>query len=164
MSITLYDATVPLYISGFKTLAHVLKKAQAFAEENKISEADFLSSRLIADQLPLPFQIQNASKTARFTVSALTGAPLVVWENTETTFAELQDLIARTIKFVQEADKSKFGGDVNAEIQVPQGTHTRISYVQAWGVPNFYFHAVTAYAILRAKGVQIGKGDYLKPT
>lgn len=168
MALSLYDTTVPLFISGLNTLSHILTKAEAFAKEKGISESDFLASNLIADMRPIPFQIQTAANTSVKTVARLNGTTPVPVEDNETTFAQLQARIAKTLELLKGAEKASFEGDVHTEIEVPMGKatrkFTRLGYVQTFALPNFYFHVTTAYAILRAKGVDVGKGDFLTPS
>jgi len=168
MSLSLYDTTVPLFISGLNTLSHILTRAEALVKEKGISESEFLSSKLISDMNPLTFQIQTASNTAKNTIVRLASTPAVPMDDKESTFAELQERITKTLEILKGAEKSAFEGDIHAEIKVPMGgserTFTRLGYVQSFAVPNFYFHLVTAYGILRAKGVDIGKRDYLFAT
>jgi len=168
MALSLYDTTVPFFISGLTSLSHILKKAEALTKEKGIDEKEFLASRLTPDMLPLTFQIQTASNTSKNTLVRLISSEAVPMEDKETTFAELQDRIAKTLAILKGADKSSFKDDFTTEIEVPMGkdrkmNFTKLAYVQSFAVPNFYFHVVTAYAILRMKGVEIGKGDFLKP-
>jgi len=169
MSVTLYDTTVPYFIAGLTMLAHILKKAEAFAKDKGLDEKEFLQSKLIDDMRPLPFQIQTASNTAKNTVVRLISTEMIPMDDNETTFAELQARIAKTLDILKGADKSAFGKiDAQSEITVPMGkdktaTFTKLAYTQTFAVPNFYFHVVTAYSILRMKGVQVGKTDFLRP-
>ena len=168
-TINIYDFTVPYFTTGLNMLAHILTKAQAYCTANNISESDFLASRLAPDMHPLPFQIQTASNTAKNTLVRLVNAPAVPMSDTESSFAELQERIRKTLEILQGAKREDFEGlEPLAEIKVPMGKmgeipFTKVAYVQTFAVPNFYFHATTAYAIVRSKGVEVGKGDFLRP-
>jgi hypothetical protein len=167
-SFNLYDGSVTYFISGLNTLSHILKKAEAHCTAQSIPEKEFLESALAPDMKPLPFQIQTASNTSKNTLVRLTSSTPHPMDDTETTFAELQDRIAKTLAILKEAKREDFDFDVEAEIKVPMGKlgevpFTKRAYVQGFAVPNFYFHVVTAYGIVRMKGVEIGKTDFLRP-
>ncbi|KIW04812.1 uncharacterized protein PV09_03997 [Verruconis gallopava] len=166
-SYNLYDGTVVYFAGGMRALAHILSKAEQHCKENNIPEKEFMEASLAPDMKPLTFQIQTASDTSRKAVSRLTGSQLTSIPDTESTFAELQARIAKTQEVLEATKKEDWNFDIAEEITVPLGpremTFTKKSYAEGFAVPNFYFHVVTAYAILRMKGVNIGKADYLRP-
>ena len=167
MTFSAYDVTVPLFLRGFANLAANLEKGLAFAEEQGIDPAELVGTRLIADMLPLSGQVQRASDTAKGAVARLTGLPAPSFPDEEKSFAELQARIANTVAFIGQVPREAFDG---AEAR-PVTLKTRTSethfigrdYIFESALPNFYFHVTTAYAILRLKGVPIGKSDFLGP-
>jgi hypothetical protein len=158
---SLYDTTVPAFTRGLTALSHILTLGEQYAKENKIAEADFTNARLAPDMLPLTFQIQNASNAVRNALTLVAQIDVVAFENDEKTFADLQKRIAQTIKALEGADAKSFEGAETRKVERQGKTFTGLEFVAQNSLPNFYFHISIAYAILRAKGVQIGKQDYL---
>jgi hypothetical protein len=165
MGITLYDTSVPAFIRGLQTLSHILTIAEKYCSEKSISEEELFSSKLAPDMLPLQFQIWTVSNTAKNTLVRVAGTTSVPMEDDQKTFATLQQRIKDTLKIVEGVDKSLFEGvetkEVTMTVQKQERKFTGLSYLTGFAMPNFYFHLTTAYAILRMKGVPIGKGDYL---
>ncbi|KAK4163860.1 hypothetical protein QBC43DRAFT_318838 [Cladorrhinum sp. PSN259] len=166
MSITLSSITLTTFSSGLDTLTHILKKAQEHAASQSVdADATFPSARLIEDQLPLTFQVQTTTSTVRKILARLQGQEDQPWEDKETTFAELFARIEKTKKLVAEADKAKIDERADVEVELPLGQTTlKLSSKDSalnFGIPNFFFHLNTAYSILRAKGVPVGKRDYI---
>lgn len=171
MPITLYSATVPTFTHAFKMLAAVLKKA----EEHVVSTGaeggpDALASkRLIADMLPLTFQIQGASNTAKKSMWRLSGGKLAAesWADDETTLEQLQARIAKTLALLESVDEAEINAMADKDVELALGpkktTLNAGDYVFAYALPNFFFHVQTAYAIVRVAGVPVGKTDYLRP-
>lgn len=165
MSVNLYDFTVPLFIRSLTNLDAQLTKASTWAKENNVPEEDLISAKLYPDMRPLPFQIQTASNTAKGTVSRLTGSAPVPMDDNETTMAQLHDRITKTLEVLKAAKREDFEGVDKNEVKFTTGGHemtfTGLVYTQGYVVPNYWFHVVTAYAILRNKGVPLGKRDFL---
>lgn len=162
MSTSLYDATVPVFAAMLRNMSAWLDKA---VEE--MPGADLVSARLAEDMRPLVAQYQMASDSAKNTVARLTGIDAPVMLDVEASIPELQERCARTIAFIEGIDAAAFAGaeERDAVLKFPNGSGYRwkgADYVQAFALPNFYFHAVTAYAIMRAAGVPLGKPDYLQ--
>ncbi|EAW12384.1 DUF1993 domain-containing protein [Aspergillus clavatus NRRL 1] len=166
MTSPVYSYTVPTLLKGLETLTLILQKAEQYAKENNIPLSDFVDARLCPDMRPLTFQIQTCSNTAKASVVRLTGVDNVSMDDNETTFEQLYARIDKTIDFVKGVDPKLFEGKDHVEFQTKLGpnelTFTGESYVNRFGLPNFFFHLNIAYAILRQKGVPIGKMDYLK--
>jgi len=165
MSISLYDASIPVFIRAFANLSAILEKGRAHADENGIDHAELLEARLYPDMAPLTAQIQRASDTARFTAVRVGQIePLAIADN-EVSFDDLQARIATTVDFLKAVPTDSMDGreDAHVELKTPNATidFTGTSYVLGFAVPNFYFHVTTAYALLRMKGVPVGKLDYL---
>ncbi len=168
MTLSMYDAAVPPLVRAMKNLDAILDKAAAHAEAKKIDLAVLAGSRLAPDMHPLIRQIQMLSDGARG-VARLTDTPVPSFPDTETTFPELKDRIARTVAFLESLKPEQFEGaeDRTVTLKFPTGEMSFPGkfYLFNFVIPNFYFHVTTAYAILRHNGVEIGKMDYLgRPT
>jgi len=160
--LSLFEISVPIFIEKLQILSTLLDQGIAHSNGN---EAPLIESRLVADMEPLSYQIRQASLTCKNFVEDLTGHKAPVWENDETTFAGLQGTIAKTIKFLESLDPKVFDDKENADVPLVRGGTVLFpfkgkSYVTGFAIPNFYFHVVTAYALLRKDGVPIGKMDY----
>ena len=158
---SLYTVSVPIFVRGLKNLDHLLVKAT----DCGIDPRSLLEARLIEDMPPLPRQVQIACDTAKFAAMRVGGAPALPMADDETTLAELRARIAKTIDYLEGVDPAGFDGRENAEVvfKLPNQdlTFTGTSYITDFALPNFFFHVTTAYALLRMKGVGIGKMDYL---
>lgn len=166
MSISMHTACVPVFQQMLGGLAGVLAKAEAHAIERKIDPAALLQSRLFPDMFPLVRQVQIACDFAKSVPARLAGADVPSWDDTEQTFAELQDRIAKTLAFIEGLDAARFEGSAQREIVLRPGTPKERTiggqaYLLAYGLPQFFFHVTTAYDLLRHNGVQIGKKDYM---
>jgi len=165
MSTSLYTFSVGTFTPTFQTLIHILDLAKAYAKEKGIDESEIPGWRLVEDMLPLSFQIQTCSNTAKNSIARITKAELPKWEDDEKTLDDLYARINKTIELLKSVDAKTFEGKENEEIILKTGgaeyKFTGTSYLQANAIPNFYFHAATAYDILRLKGVPVGKKNYL---
>ena len=165
MSTPLYDLTVPVFLRGFHAMSGFLAKGEAFAAEKGLDPAELLNARLIEDMAPLTAQVQRASDAAKFTMVRIGGVEGVAMPDEEASFADLQARIAKTVAFLNAVPREAIDGkeDAPVELKTPNRTltFTGQSYVLGFVLPNFYFHVTTAYALLRAKGVPIGKMDFL---
>jgi hypothetical protein len=165
MSVSIQLVAVTSITRGLKTLSSLLDKAKAHAEEAGTSPDAYVEMRLFDDMLPLSGQIQRASDTAKGAIARLTGVEAPDMADEEKTLADLQDRVAKTLAYVESVPASAFDGAENREITVPAGTFTLgftgLEYLLEFVVPNFQFHVVTAYDILRHKGVPLGKRDFL---
>ena len=165
MKISMYQASAPRFANALRNLSAILDKAQAHAEAKKLDPAVLGSLRLIADMFPLARQVQIACDTAKGAVARLAGAEIPKYEDTEQTLAELKARIARTLDFVASVPAAKIDGSEEREVVMKmRGQDVKFSGLQylfghAW--PNFYFHVTTAYNILRANGVELGKRDFI---
>ncbi|MGF9562062.1 DUF1993 domain-containing protein [Neorhizobium sp. JUb45] len=167
MSLSLYDITLPAFIRAFENLSAILKKGEAFADEKGLDHKTLLEARLIEDMAPLTSQIQRASDTAKFVAVRVAGIDDVPMADEEVTFADLHARIEKTVEILKAVEASAMEGKDDIEVVLKTGsgstTFTARDYVLGFAIPNFYFHVTTAYAILRHKGVPIGKMDYLGP-
>lgn len=161
MSLTLKDASAPIFVRGLNTLSHLIDKAV----EAGLDEAELMGARLAPDMLPFPAQIRMAAFSGRSCVARLTGQAWPKTDDNEATLAELKATIAMSIAFIEGADAAAFeGGETRRiELRFPgvELDFDGAGYLTSFAIPNFYFHVTTAYAILRNRGVALGKRDYL---
>jgi hypothetical protein len=161
----MYQASVPPFLATLKSLDAILGKAAAFAKERNIDEAVLLDWRLAPDMFPFVRQVQIAADFAKGTSARLAGAEVPKYADDERTFAELKARIAKTVKFVESLKPQAIDGSEERDIVLPiGGQELRMKgqpYLVQFALPNFYFHATAAYAILRRCGLDIGKRDFL---
>ena len=165
MSLSIYDASIPVFIRAFGNLKAILDKALAHAEANNIDPAELVGARLAPDMFTLAGQVQGASDAAKSCAARLTGSELPSFPDTEKTFPELQDRIAKTVAYLEAFNPSQFDGSaeriITMNMRRKSVTLEGKIYLLAFSLPNFFFHVTTAYDILRHKGLEIGKKDYL---
>ena len=150
---------------SMRSLVKILENAQQWAVQNGKSEDDLLQSRLAPDMFPLVKQVQLVSDSAKGVASRLSGIEIPSYEDTEVAIFELIDRLNRTIEFVEAIPAENFDNAEGVKITMPRlfpGKYmTSSDYLSEHGLPNFYFHVVTAYAILRNAGMPLGKSDYI---
>jgi hypothetical protein len=165
MNISMYQASAPRFANMLRNLSAILDKAQAHCEAKKIEPAVMGGMRLIADMFPLARQVQIACDTAKGAVARLAGVEIPKHEDTEHTFAELKQRIAKTIDFILSVPAEKIDRAEDRQVTLRLGgrdvTYTGLQYLLGFAYPNFYFHVTTAYDILRANGVELAKRDYI---
>jgi hypothetical protein len=161
----MYQVSIPVFVRAMNILSTLLDKAVAHAEENQLDPDSILSARLYEDMYSLTEQIQRASDAAKFGAARLSATPPPSFADEETTFAQLQERIAKTIAFLESLTPAQFDGSEEREVVMKlRGQEVKFtgqSYLFTFALPNFLFHVTTAYDILRHKGVKIGKMDYL---
>ncbi|PMZ71987.1 DUF1993 domain-containing protein [Pseudomonas sp. FW305-70] len=166
MTISLYDASVPVFQQMLNALSDVLKKAEAHAAEKNIDPNAFLQARLFPDMFPLVRQVQIAVDFAKGVSSRLAEVEVPKYDDTETTFAELQALLSKVLAYIGEFTPAQINGKEGIEIVTRPGTpkekrFSGQSYLLTYGLPQFFFHVTTTYALLRHNGVEVGKRDYM---
>ncbi|MGV8959530.1 MAG: DUF1993 domain-containing protein [Stenotrophomonas sp.] len=167
MSLSMYNASIPVLKQILSALSDVLNKAEAHATEKKIDPTALLGARLFPDMFPLVRQVQIAADFAKGISSRLAGIEVPSWPDTaDATFADLQELIAKTLAHLGSLTPEQFEGSESRDIVLRAGTPkekklTGSVYLLQYGLPQFFFHATTAYALLRHNGVDIGKRDYM---
>ena len=165
MSLSMYDASVPAFVRMLKNLDVILDKAAAWAEEKKIDPSVLINFRLAPDMAPLSRQIQIATDGVKGGAARLSQSDIPSFPDTETTFPELKERLAKTIAFLESLPAEKFAGAEERTVVLKIGgnemTFPAVAYLFNFVIPNFYFHATTAYDILRHNGLQVGKMDYL---
>ena len=160
----LFQSTVPHFIKILRNLSAMLDKAEAYAKAKKFEPDVFVNIRLAPDQFPLGRQIQIAADTARLGCSRLVARDPASFDDNEKTLEELKGRIDRTIAALSEFTEADFVGAAERRIGSPRWAGKTLSgeeFTMHHMIPNFYFHVTTAYAILRANGVDVGKMDYL---
>ncbi|MCF7965391.1 MAG: DUF1993 family protein [Methylobacter tundripaludum] len=164
MSLTMYQASIPVFVRMLGNLSAILDKAAAHAEAKKIDPAIFVNARLTPDMYPLSRQVQIATDMVKGCAARLAGIEVPRYEDNETTFAELQARIAKTKAFLQSVSAEQIDGSEDRKITLKFGSRELNllgqAYLLDFVLPNFHFHLTTAYAILRHNGVEIGKKDY----
>jgi uncharacterized protein len=161
-----YDATVPAFLQILGSLSGLLTKAEAHCEAKKIQPEVLLNARLYPDMLPLTKQVQLACDFAGKCCARLTGSDVPTTPDTEKTFEELRQRLAKTIAYVKTFKPAQFDGADTKDVTFPVGPNNSMTlkgqeFVNRTAFPNFYFHAATAHGILRHNGVEIGKRDFL---
>ena len=154
MAITMYTASVPRFSHTLKNLSEILVKAEAHAAARKIDPAVLLAARLYPDMFPLVRQAQIACDGAKGCAARLAGVEVPRHEDTESTFGELQQRIAKTVAFIEAVPAQSIEGSEERRIVLTlrgqETVFTGLQYLTAFVLPNFYFHAATAYGILRS--------------
>jgi len=165
MSLSMYQASVPVYMRILKNLVAILEKGAAHAEAKKIDPSVLLQSRLFPDMFPLARQVQIVSDNAKGSCARLAGVDVPKYEDTETTFAELIERLRKTSAFLETLSPAHFEGSETRTVTLPtrNGNMEFVGqpYLLGFALPNGFFHAVTAYNILRHNGVELGKMDFL---
>ncbi len=165
MTISMYQASVPVFIRMLNNLAAILEKAVAHAEAKKIDPAVFFSCRLYPDMFPLSRQVQIASDTAKGGAARLSGSEPPKYEDIETNFPELIARLHKTVDYLKTVKPEQIDGSeqrsITLKVRNDTLTLTGIDFLLNRALPNLYFHVTTAYDILRHNGVEIGKKDYL---
>lgn len=165
MSISMFDASVPGFLRILRALDGILVKAESHAAAKKIDPAVLLALRLYPDMFALTRQVQIATDHAKGAVARLAGLEVPKYEDTEQSFDELHVRIAKTIAFIESVSAAQINGSEERDILIKAGPRELSFkgqiYLTGFALPNFHFHVVTAYNILRHNGVEIGKPDFL---
>ena len=165
MTISMYQASVPVFIRMLNNLAAILEKAAAHCAARKIDPAVLLDYRLYPDMFAFARQVQVACDHARNGAARLAGMEAPRLENSEQTFAELVARVRNTIAYLETFAPAQIDASEAREVVVRRGetvnTYAGLDYLLNRTLPNFYFHVTTAYDILRHNGVELGKRDYL---
>jgi hypothetical protein len=168
MSTSLYNFSVPVFTLALTNLSNQLDKAIAYAEQKKVDGAVFAGTRLVVDMLPLSAQVQIACDNAKGACARLAGVEAPKHEDSEKTLLELKARIAKTLDFIKTLKPEQFAAAETREVvlKFPNITFkfNGLDYISKFALPNFYFHATMAYAILRKNGLELGKGDFLGNT
>jgi len=165
MTFSMYEASVPVFKQILTSLSAILDKAQAHATEKKIDPAALLQARLYPDMFPFLRQVQVACDFAKGCTARLAGVDVPRYEDSEQSFAELKQRIATTIAFMDGLAKDGIEASAQRDISTSSGANAKQFkgqvYLVHYALPHFYFHATTAYALLRHNGVEVGKKDFV---
>ncbi len=160
----LYDFSIPVFAKALTNLKAQLVTSQAFCAAKNVPEQDLLHVRLSVDMFPLIKQVQIASDNAKGTAARLIGAEPPKMEDKEQSLDELLDRIDRTLAFLATIKPEHFVGAEERRVKLPYFPEKHLvggEFLPQYGLPNFFFHVVMAYAILRHAGVNVGKADYM---
>jgi len=162
----MYTMSVPVFKQLLNSLSALLTKAEVLTTEKKFEPTVLLDARLYPDMFPLIRQVQIATDFAKSVSARLAGVDVPAYDDNEQSFTELQGRIGKTLSFIESLTPEQFEGSETREIVLRPGTpkekkmvgHT---YLSNYGLPQFFFHVTTAYAILRHNGLEVGKGDFM---
>ncbi len=161
---SLYDETVPEFLRTLAALEAWIDEAHAYAEERGFSPDVLLTARLFPDQFDLTRNIQSACDAAKLTCQRVSLVEAPKHEDGPATWDELRARIQDTKAYLQGLDPAAFDGRDDVILAPPMLQGARVvtkRFVRGFGLPNFYFHATTSYAILRANGVKLGKRAFI---
>jgi hypothetical protein len=165
MTVSMHAISVPVFSKTLGNLAAILDKAAAHAQAKKIDPAVLLGARLFPDMFALSRQVQLATDFAKGAVARLAGQEPPKYEDSETTIEQLQARIARTLEYLQAIHTAQLEGaetrEISLKIRDTVQKHAGLPYLVHIALPNFFFHATTAYDILRHNGVELGKRDFI---
>jgi len=164
-TISMYQASVPYFIRMLRNLRAILEKGAVHAAAKKFDTAVLVQARLAPDMLPLARQIQIASDNAKGCAARLAGVEPPKFEDNETTWDQLLERIDKTVAFLKSLKPEQVDGSEGRAVtlNLRSGTlnFSGLDYLRFFALPNFTFHVVTGYNLLRHNGVDIGKSDYL---
>lgn len=165
MSLSMYQASVPLFIRSLTAMSGFLKKGEAHAKAHKIDPAVFVNARLYPDMFTLVHQVQIACDNAKGCAARLAGEQPPSHADNEQSFADIYARIDKTIAYLKTLKPAQIDGSEDRAIELKMRDHTEHTKGQPYlidrVIPNFFFHVTTTYAILRHNGVEIGKRDFL---
>jgi len=165
MTLSMYQASLPIFTQMLNSLAGVLSKAEAHASAKKIDPAALLGARLFPDMFPLTRQVQLTCDFAKNTAARLAGQEPPKWEDNEASFTDLQARIAKTLDFLKGFKPAQIDGSEERDVTLPMRdgpkTFKGRNYLLGFALPNFFFHHTATYTLLRHNGVEIGKRDFL---
>jgi hypothetical protein len=165
MALSFYDISVPVFLRGLGQLSHLLDKGLAHAQASGQDPAVLVDARLAPDMYTLAGQVQSASDASKLGTARIAGLTAPSFPDTETTYAELQARVAKTVEYLQSVDRALVDGfedrPVTMKARGNELSFTAQRYLLQFALPNFFFHVTTAYDVLRHSGVPLGKMDYL---
>ncbi|MBA5686922.1 DUF1993 domain-containing protein [Rugamonas apoptosis] len=165
MTLSMYSASVPVFKQILNSLLAILDKAETHADEKKIDPQALLQFRLYPDMLPFIRQIQIACDFAKGCSARLGGVDVPAFEDNERSFADLKARIVKTLAFIDTVPQEQIAGSEERAITTGSGEKTKHftgqAYLLHYALPHFFFHATTAYDILRHNGLDIGKKNFI---
>jgi hypothetical protein len=165
MKISMYAMSHDVFKKALTQLLHVMEKGVANAQGRKFDTSVLVGARLAPDMLPFVKQIQLTSDFAKNSMARLAGVDPPKFEDNETTMDELFARVRKTLEYIDSVPAAALEGSETRDIKIPLRDRTvefkGLEFLQKWALPNFFFHHVTAYNLLRHNGVDIGKKDFL---
>ena len=165
MNISMHAMSHGVFRKALTQLLHVMDKATANAKARSFDTSVLVNSRLAPDMLPFAKQIQLTSDFAKNSMARLAGIDPPKFEDNETTMEELVARVKKTIDYIDSVSAATLDGSETRDIKIVLRDRTvefkGLPFLQTWAIPNFFFHHVTAYNLLRHNGVDIGKRDFL---
>lgn len=165
MTISMYAASIPVFKQILSSLSDLLDKAEIHATGKKIEPTAILQSRLYPDMFTFTRQIQIAADFAKGASARLAGVDVPKYEDSEQSFSDLKARIAKTIDFIGSLTPEQINGSEERDISTSAGPNAKHfkgqTYLLHYALPHFYFHATTAYALLRHNGIEVGKKDFI---
>ena len=165
MTISMHAASVPVFKQLLSSLSALLGKAEAHATEKKIDPNALLQARLFPDMFALTRQVLIAADFAKGACARLAGVEVPKYDDNEQSFADLKARIEKTITFIESLPVEAIDGSEAREIITSPGPNSKTfngqTYLLHYALPQFFFHATTAYAILRHNGIEVGKRDFI---
>jgi|SRR6187399_211938 len=165
MNISMHAMSHGVFRKALTQLLHVMDKATANAKARSFDTSVLVNSRLAPDMLPFAKQIQLTSDFAKNSMARLAGIDPPKFEDNETTMEELVARVKKTIDYIDSVSAATLDGSETRDIKIVLRDRTvefkGLPFLQTWAIPNFFFHSVTAYNLLRHNGVDIGKRDFL---
>ena len=165
MTLSMYQASIPGFVRMLENFSAILDKAAASAEARKIDPAVLVGARLSPDMHPLSRQIQIATDTVKGGGARLAQVEVPSFADTETTFPELKERLAKTVAFLNTLTAAQIDGSEDRTVTMKAGprelSFSGRDYLFNFVIPNLYFHLMATYAILRHNGVDVGKMDFL---
>jgi uncharacterized protein len=165
MTLSMYQAAVPVFVRALGNLTHVLKKGEAHVKSKNVTDEVLLQTRLIPDMLPLVKQVQIACDMATRGTARLAGAEPMSFEDNETTLEQVYSRIERAIEYINTFKPEQIDGSearsIVLKMRTGEMTFEGQAYLLGFVIPNLFFHCTTAYNILREAGTEIGKTDFI---
>ena len=165
MTLSMYQAAVPVFVRALGNLKHVLQKGAEHAKAKNVTDEVLLQTRLIPDMLPLVKQVQIAADMATRGTARLAGVEPKSFEDNETTLEQLYARIDSAIEYIKTFKPEQIDGSEGRTIVLKmrsgEMTFEGQAYLLGFALPNVFFHCTTAYNILREAGTEIGKNDFI---
>jgi hypothetical protein len=166
MPLSIHQVSVPVFERVLKALSNCTDKAAAHAEAHKIDPAAYINFRFFPDMFPFSRQIQQATVHGAAGPARLAGIDLPKFDEADKSFADLKARIGKALDFIAAIDPAKMEGSESRELKLMAGGRERVfktgyDYLFTHAMPNFFFHATTAYNMLRHNGIELGKRDFL---
>jgi uncharacterized protein len=160
----IYYFSIQTISKSLESAISILQKTQIWSQESGITEEQILNAKLAPDMFGFAKQIQILSDNAKAIAGRLAGIEIPKMEDKEVSLEELIQRLKKTLEFIKNIPENSYQNSQNQKIilpYIPNKYQKAEDYIKNYAIPNFYFHMVVAYSILRNLGFQIGKNDYL---